>query len=435
MSRFALRGSELSAGLPPSMRCTTNHNVSVDLGDSVLAYVYDSLRYDGTATVVTVYETDADSVVGLWQMGRGSNRALWLNSREVSHRGVSVPYRTANEKGVVIHTMPYRYPAAGGAYGGCDTLYLGCDGRHIGDKKLCEMLYYPGVLAEVDRRRLESALAIRYGALLHSPYVDSRQDTLWDPCGGDSAYSATVCGVGRDDSVSLLQERSAARGDLLTVAFAGASDDRCHVMLGSDGGGLGPTADEFVVDGLRYNPMERRWRLRAHTCGRPVAVRLGAALPFPAGSVRLLLCADGDTLLPSSSSDSLAFGPVTLADGRDYTLTLLMRPITVPFDGESTPRVADALSGRDEIGSLGDSLHVAVSPNPTAGGYTVAVDRPGEGMVDLRVVDARGRVIDRHREAVEGSFRYDGWLRERGVHYIQVACNGRSRTVKLMVTP
>ena len=49
-----------------SLRRVTNHNPSVYLGDTVLSFVVDSLRSDGVATVVTVYETDADS-------GKGEN--------------------------------------------------------------------------------------------------------------------------------------------------------------------------------------------------------------------------------------------------------------------------------------------------------------------------------------------------------------------------
>lgn len=79
--RYVFRASDVVDGLPVAMRCVTNHNPSVDLGDSVLSFPLDSLRYDGEATIVTVYETDADSVVGLWQVGNGGNRTLWLNSR------------------------------------------------------------------------------------------------------------------------------------------------------------------------------------------------------------------------------------------------------------------------------------------------------------------------------------------------------------------
>ena len=64
-------------GLEMCGEASTNHNASVRLVDSVAKYVFDSLRKDGTAAIVTVYETDEDSVVGLWKMGSGfSERQL-----------------------------------------------------------------------------------------------------------------------------------------------------------------------------------------------------------------------------------------------------------------------------------------------------------------------------------------------------------------------
>ena len=118
----------------------TNFNSSVSLSDSVLTIVADSLRTDGTATIFTVYETDADSIIGLWQVGSGSNRALWLNSQRVSYDDFSVTYRNSNERGVIVHSMQYQYPVLNSNYSGHDTLFLGREGGTFGEKKLCTFL-------------------------------------------------------------------------------------------------------------------------------------------------------------------------------------------------------------------------------------------------------------------------------------------------------
>ncbi|MBP5758211.1 MAG: hypothetical protein J6W45_02275, partial [Bacteroidales bacterium] len=95
---------------PSSLSRVTNFNPSISLTDTTLAIVADSLRTDSTATIFTVYETDADNLVGLWQVGSGSNRALWLNSQRASYDRFAVTYRKANEHGVVVHSMQYQYP-------------------------------------------------------------------------------------------------------------------------------------------------------------------------------------------------------------------------------------------------------------------------------------------------------------------------------------
>ena len=50
-------------GLEMCGEASTNHNSSLRLTDSVKMYVFDSLRKDGTATIVTVYETDEKMLV------------------------------------------------------------------------------------------------------------------------------------------------------------------------------------------------------------------------------------------------------------------------------------------------------------------------------------------------------------------------------------
>lgn len=436
--RYVFRASDVVDGLPVAMRCVTNHNPSVDLGDSVLSFPLDSLRYDGEATIFTVYETDADSVVGLWQVGSGGNRTLWLNSRQVSFGSYTFAYRSDNEHGVIVHTMCYRHPAVDSAYVGSDTLYLGREGGNIGEKRLCALYYFRGSLPFDTRRRLESALAIRHGAWLHGPYVNSLLDTLWNPAGGDSVHSSGVCGIGRDDSLTLRQQRSIVRGDILTVS-ADTLCDRCHVMLGHDAGSLVPTADT-VVDSTRYRLLERRWKLRAHTGGQPVAVRFAVALPLLSESVRLMLCSDGDTvLLAASSADSLVFGPVALVDGRDYLLSVLAGAATsLPTLADYGTDAAVAPDKDEEKGAVGlsDDIAVSVTPNPTTGDYRISVRRPAGGAVDIRVVDMQGRVVARHSAAAgKATLQYSGRLRENGIHYVHVTCNGRSHTVKLLVTP
>lgn len=59
-----------SDSVPSALSRVTNFNPSVSLSDSVL-------------TIFTVYETDADSIIGLWQVGSGSNRALSHPARKV----------------------------------------------------------------------------------------------------------------------------------------------------------------------------------------------------------------------------------------------------------------------------------------------------------------------------------------------------------------
>ena len=425
-----------SADVPPALSRVTNYNPSVSLADSTWAIAADSLRTDGSATIFTVYETDADDTVGLWQVGSGSNRVLWLNSRRASYDDIAVTYRNSNEHGVIIHSMQYQYPALDSLYGGRDTLFIGREGRTVGDKNFCALLYYPGRLDHQYQCQLESALAIRYGALLHGPYINSLSDTLWDPLGGDSLFSAGICGVGRDDSLSLLQPRSIIRNGIMTLEAATPLTDLEHLILGRDGGSPDLSGTIIFDDTDSYLAVERRWKLRAHTYGHATTVRLTVGLPFPADALRLMhTTADGAAIVAPDTTGAFT---LAIADGQDYYLTLLVKPSALLSNAkggsgtcshdEPTPS-----SGIHAPADAGDPTF-SVAPNPTSGHYTVRVTQPDDAIINIRVVDANGRIVEQHSTTEPHShYTYSGHLAPAGIYYVTVSSNGRQQTIKLIV--
>lgn len=425
-----------SDSMPSALSRVTNFNPSVSLSDTILAIVADSLRTDGTATIFTVYETDADSVIGLWQVGSGSNRALWLNSQRVSYDDFSVTYRNSNERGVIVHSMQYQYPALDSNYCGHDTLFLGREGSTIGDKNLCAFLYYPGRLDRQFKRQLESALAIRYSAILHGPYINSLSDTLWNPLGDDSLFSVGICGVGRDDSFSLFQPRSAIRNDIMTLESVTPLSDLEHIMLGCDSNAIDLSDETVMIDTVSYIAVARQWRLRAHTYGHTSTVRLTVAFPLSADALRLMLTtADGSTTVIAPDS-TMAF-TLNIADGQDYFLSLLVNPSALPTGAKGTKSHSSEgeTASTDTDTFTHSSNHTfSVSPNPTSGHYTLRVNQPNDDIINIRVVDANGRIVEQHSTAEPLSqYTYNGHLSANGVYYVTVTSNGRQQTIKLIV--
>lgn len=425
-----------SDSMPSALSRVTNFNPSVSLSDTILAIVADSLRTDGTATIFTVYETDADSVIGLWQVGSGSNRALWLNSQRVSYDDFSVTYRNSNERGVIVHSMQYQYPALDSNYCGHDTLFLGREGSTIGDKNLCAFLYYPGRLDRQFKRQLESALAIRYSAILHGPYINSLSDTLWNPLGDDSLFSVGICGVGRDDSFSLFQPRSAIRNDIMTLESVTPLSDLEHIMLGCDSNAIDLSDETVMIDTVSYIAVARQWRLRAHTYGHTSTVRLTVAFPLSADALRLMLTtADGSTTVIAPDS-TMAF-TLNIADGQDYFLSLLVNPSALPTGAKGTKSHSSEgeTASTDTDTFTHSSNHTfSVSPNPTSGHYTLRVNQPNDDIINIRVVDANGRIVEQHSTAEPLShYTYNGHLSADGIYYVTVTSNGRQQTIKLIV--
>lgn len=423
--------------IPPNLCRVTNFNHSVDLDSNAVAFIYDSLCVDRTATVVTVYETDADSTVGLWEIGSGGNHALWLNSRQASYDNFAITYRDATEKGVVIHTMLYRYPDKDSSYSGTDTLYLGREGGTIGAKNFCSFLYFPGKVDHLQQRQIESALAIKYGALLHAPYVNSLSDTLWNPLGDDSFFSNGICGIGRDDSLSLMQPQSTIRNDYVTFGTLGPLDNLSHVMVGHDGGMFEPGADGVMVDTVQYAVVDRRWKLRAHGNGSPVLIRIMASVPVPADAVRLMLTHGDciDTLTPNDAVGGVVFDSVAVNEGQDYILSLLVNPEASP-NGAKGACGTNVTVGQDGCTAVhtASNFNISVHPNPTAGQYTAEVIQGEEGIVSIQVLDATGRIVEQYAtEEKTAKYRHLGVLDTEGVYYITVSSNGQQKTFKIVV--
>ena len=396
----------------------TNHNPSADMGDTVFGIPFDSLHSDMTATVVTVYETDASGPVGLWEISNGGKPKLWLNSQSASYEGYPIRYRDNNEKGVVVHTMTYVYSPLDSLYDGHDTLRIGVSDTLTGEKKLCALRYYDTRLTPRQRNTTESALAIRYGAWLHGPYINSEGDTLWDPAGADRLYSFGICGIGRDDTLSLLQTRSVIRNDVLGIAMADSMQDKSHVMMGCDSNDTG--TQTVSVGGKNYRRTSRSWKIRSH--GTPAQKVLFQIDPKYAGLECMLSVESEAGIQVIPMTDTVEF-----ESGRDYLIGVLLG------SEEENPEEKQRQSDHD--GQSGEGVSIAVAPNPTTGNYTVMVDLPEEDEIHIRVADANGRTVEEFvTVAVSGEYRHDTSATVSGVYYVTVSAAGLQKTTKLIVT-
>lgn len=422
--------------IPATLYRVTNFNSSVNLSDSTLFFVYDSLRVDGTATIITVYETDMDSMVGLWQIGNGSNRSLWLNSQKASYDDFAITYRNATEKGVIIHTMLYQYPRTISTYDGHDTIFVGHEGDHTGEKNFCEMLYFPSRLNYQYQRHLESALAIRYSALLHGPYINSLSDTLWNPTGEDSLFSFGICGIGRDDSLSLLQPKSIIRNDYLTIETLSPFENLSHVMMGCNNGQFALGEDVVMIDTIQYVAVERQWKLRPHGNGFSKPLRITVDVPIPSNAVWLMVTSgEGMEIYSPIEADGVIFDSINVDQGQDYIFTLLINPTALSNGAKGGKKMNE--SEEENIVSSEDAsadFHIRVHPNPTSGHYTAEVNQSKEDNISIQVMDAAGRIIE-HLVTDEklAQYKHTGVLDTTGAYYITVSSNGKQKTIKVIV--
>lgn len=167
---------------------------------------------------------------------------------------------------------------------------------HLGET----IIYGAGNLSEIERRRVDSYLAIKYGITLGRldalNYLSSAEETVWDGVNNPD-YNNNVFGLGRDDIGALSQKIStsvnpSARGKLIvatTNEFALANTDAGRIQFGedhtfimfgdNDGAGEAALATDPCT-GLPLNPAistaNRVWRVE--TTGEPEAIWLRADL-------------------------------------------------------------------------------------------------------------------------------------------------------------
>ena len=165
-------------------------------------------------------------------------------------------------------------------------------------------------------------------------------------------------------------------------------------------------------------------------------MRLTVGLPLPAETIRLMLTtADGSTTVMAPDS-TMAF-TLNIADGQDYFLSLLVNPSALPSGtkGAKGHGSEDETASTDTDTFTNSSNHTfSVSPNPTSGHYTLRVTQPDDDIINIRVVDANGRIVEQHSSSEPLSqYTYNGHLSANGVYYVTVTSNGRQQTIKLIV--
>lgn len=426
---------------PASIYRQTNYNTSLELNSSPVAVNVGTLRTGGAATVMTVYETSKNDTLGVWELGSGDNRALWLNSLQASYDDFVVDYHNYTDTGVIVHTMYCVYPPSACSYSGSDTLFLGREGVHGGRQRFCSLLYFDSLLNRRQQRVWESALAVRYGALLQSVYVDRLDSILWDPLKRDAAYSKGVCGIGRDDDLGLCQSQSVCRGDVSTLLEQECLDNLDYVMMGHNG--RSATDGQWFLreaDSVLYWASSRVWKLRAHVGADSTSVSLFFAVPLADDVEAGVLLSGGgrEVLLPAvPNEDGFVIEGFWLQNGVDYYLKFLKWPVA----GVGGTPGAKVSSGRPELADGGspagpeaDRLRLTVSPNPTSRYYRARVELEEPGGAVLEVADGSGRLVE--RAIVPGpvsEYTHEGGLPAAGVYYVSVSSNGRRQTVKLIV--
>lgn len=399
-----------------------NHNPAMPL--SGRAIVVDNIPYSKEYTMIVVYKTDTNEESPLWQMTFGDSATLGLTTERFITDTISTRYSEHTKLNPIINTLQQSSPDSVSPF---IHLVLGNDTIH-GRIKLAEAIYFNMRLDNSILRRIQSALAIRYGITLGPvDYVDGNGNKIWDYA-DLGRYHHRVTGIGRDSTSGLCQFRSRSEMDGAILTIATDSIEECSfLMIGDD--------DEpliFEQDNDGVETLIRQWRVQATgMVGNSFSFIFDTRnLPLPSDSLVLLI--DRNIILPSSStSNEVQFDNVWLpSDTCTFTLargSILWRIAQSKAHGS---KGKGATSNADNS-YFGIKPLINIFPNPSAGHYTIDVSKAK--WVLAFIYNTHGTLVEAFSDSGKEHYTFSGSLPSGNSYYVKVTTENDSRTMKLMV--
>ncbi|MBV1925155.1 MAG: choice-of-anchor D domain-containing protein, partial [Dokdonia sp.] len=335
------------------------------------------------------------------------------------------------------------------------------------DGDIMEVISYRGRNSDVDKQKIQSYLAIKYGIGLGTngiglDYVDSDGNVIWDASADSGDFNYDVAGIGRDDCSSLHQRQSKSINStsLLTMGLTDIyatndvnpnnfANDKNYLMWAHDGGNLGASAPivvdmSFGISGLNsvvdFIAVQRSWKVQeSGTVGTTKItipeVALSATIT-PPGKF-LMFISDTPTFNPTSEYSIMEVNGANLEthydfDGTKY-ITFGYAPEyvynrAVTFDG-----VHDYLDVGDELNAPGNFTMSAWVKNIGGGtllskrnaafseGYEVRIN--GDGSISMEWINGSSVLL-----TSTTSLPSNEW------HHVAVTCNGINTTTTGMAT-
>ena len=190
--------------------------------------------------------------------------------------------------------------------------------------ELAEIITFPSGLSALDRKKVESYLAIKYGITLDASvtnYVSSSGTPVWN----NTTYWHDVFGIGKDSKSALDQTQSnsintgsgdgigqSAKGNIVLSAPS-SLDDRDFVMIGHDNGALTEQTTDLPTNLSGKKRLGREWKV-AKT-NTPGTYNLsfdtkGLCLSIASSNdVKMLVDADGDGVFSTATTiDAASYG-------------------------------------------------------------------------------------------------------------------------------
>jgi len=427
---FSYAVAQGQAGYPQAAfqwQCTT--------GDSLLNFhpattsplAFDSLPYAGDYTMIVVYKPVADTEAAVWSLSADST-VRGLTTERILSDSTAIRYSDTTETFPVIHTLRQSFPEVSSSY---VDLTVG-----DGNIKVAEVLYFDKRLGNASLRRVQTALAVRYGITLGPvDYIGGDGSHVWSYRSDSSLYHHRITGIANDTAYNLHQlcSRSEMDGSVVTLS-ADSLPQGAYLLFGDNDAPLTFQQEDDI------EVLARQWRVQA-SGAEEVGFSLAfdtRSLPIPTDSLVLVL--DGDIVLPSvTTANEVRFSSLWLPS--DTCTFTLARGSLLWQLAQSGAKGAKGHGGNgDNTATKYDNTHTlthsgiqtfSIFPNPTTGRFTLEVS--GAQQVQVTIYNLQGKVEATYNDSGRDTYRFKGTLPSGNVYYATVTTENGSQTLKLVV--
>ncbi len=383
---------------------------------------FDSVPYAEDYTVVVVYKPVVDTEARVWQLVFADSINRVLTTERIISDSTAIRYSNHSDSKPVIHTLRQSAPDMSSPH---VSLSVG-----DGNIKVSEVLYYNHRLGNTALRRVQSALAIRYGITLGPvDYIGDNGKRVWQHRRDSAVFHHRITGIGSDTASNLhqLSSRSEMEGSVVTLS-ADSIPQGAYLLVGDNDSVL-----VFQQENDDTEKLTRQWCIQA-TGWEATEFSLAfdmRSIPIITDSIVLLF---GDNIvLPSVSTENeLCFNNLWLqSDTCIFTLargTFLWQLAQEGAKGNSDNK--GTAYGENKKLSYFD-LHTSIYPNPTTGHYNIEVS--GARQVQVTIYGLHGNVVAIHNGSDREQYWFEGALPSGNVYYATITTESGSQTMKLVV--
>lgn len=390
---------------------------------------FDSIPYAEDYTVVVVYKPVADTEATVWQLVFADSIVRGLTTERIISDSTSIRYSEQSDRKPVIHTLRQSAPDITSAD---VSLSVG-----DGNIKVSEVLYFNHRLGNSTLRRVQSALAIRYGITLGPvDYIGGNGNRVWQHRLDSAMFHHRITGVGSDTAYNLHQlcSRSEMDGSVVTLS-ADSLPQGAYLLVGDNDAPL-----TFQLEDGDVETLSRQWRMQASGAeGVDFSLSFDTRnIPIPTDSLVLLL--DDNVVLPSvATTNEVRFNNLWIPSDT-CTFTLARGSILWQLAQSGTKGAKGHGGNGDDNTTKSDNTHTlthssiqtfSVFPNPTTGHFNIEVS--GARQVQVTIYSLQGKVMATYNDSDRDQYFFEGSLPSGNSYYTTITTESGSQTMKLVV--